>query len=137
MFKNFNVNTIVSYFDAERPKLTGMIHVFFAKDEVKEHNVNDKDFYSVRPICVKRGNFTEKRPEYYFNIRNSHFNLMLHSDYKYYVVIISPDVHEYLGIEGVRYQYNVAHIAGVTNALTVKKLDEMSMIEIMTFDDEI
>ena len=137
MFKNFNVNTIVSYYDITHPELIGCVQVFFAKDSVKQHNVNDKDFYSVRPICVKRGEFIDKRPEFYFNIRKSHYNLMIHSDYKYYVIIVDSEVHEYSASEGMTYQYNVAHIAGVTNETTIDKLKDMSKVELLTFDEEL
>ena len=125
MNKNLSQNNIVSYYDSEFPDSNGPINIFIKLDHVKEHvSRTDQVFYSVRPLCVKRGLVIDKNIDYYFNIKNYLVDMMKKSGAEYFVLIVDPTPREFKDQEGFAQQYYTSRLQTIHGESIISKLEE-------------
>ena len=144
MIKSLNQNTIISHYDSLYPETSGPINVFVKLDRIREHVSPDDNhmFYSVRPLCIKRGSFINSAIEYYFNIKSYLVDMMKKSDAEYFSLVVYDDPREFTDPDGFKHQYYSSKLQTIHGESVIAKLVEYDKPRLEEypgelFDDEL
>ena len=138
MNKSLNQNNIIAFYDTTYVQTTGPVSIFIRKDHVREHvSSSDQLFYSVRPLCVKRGDFIDRNIDYYFNIKNYLVDMINKSDADYFVLTVDDTSKEFTDPDGFKHQYYTSKLQMIHNETLISKLEECNKPRLEEYASEL
>ena len=102
--KSLSINSVVARYQAlghDSP-----IKLFFKKSDVRKHSSDTRNFYTVRPILVKVGNWFDDCINFTFVIKNKYIYVMESKDCDLWCVEIDNLPQSYKPSDDIEYEFH-------------------------------
>ena len=112
--KSLSINAVVKHY--QELGHDSPIKLFFRKCEVRKHkSESSQNFYTVRPILVKIGNWFDDRINFTFVVKNKYAYLMESKDCDIWCLEIDNKAKNFKPSDDVNYEYHDTRLKFITS----------------------
>lgn len=114
MNKSLSINGVVKHY--QELKHNDNIKLVFRKSDIFSHkSIDNKAFYTVRPIIAKIGEWLDDGINYSFTIKNKFYRVIKNKDHELWCLTINKDIKTFALDENNECEYHDTSLQFITN----------------------